>query len=146
MINKACAQTNIDFLLASLNNKGLYIKGWGIAADWASFMPDYHYSQLVYMADMLERFDGNRIFDKRYYWYMAWLGLTRDQVKAWKTAWPNYTFWPPSNPAPSEDSTRGLKYALTLARIDSIHNIVLENEEKSKPGALGRKPVSGDCY
>ncbi|MBL7741345.1 MAG: hypothetical protein JNK14_19125, partial [Chitinophagaceae bacterium] len=111
----------------------------------------YHHNYMAdqlldFMASLLENFDSGGINNKKYYWYMAWSGLVRPQVKTWKRHWPNHPNWPPSNPSPSEDSTRGLKYALTLARIDSIYNTVLENESKSLSGALGRKPVSGGCY
>ena len=101
---------------------------------------------LDYMAATIKQFDNNPATPDRYYWYLAWAGLTRKQVRTWKYHWPNFPTWPPSNPAPVNDSTRGLKYALTLSRIDTIYNKVLDNEEKSLPGAKGRKQVQGGCY
>ncbi|MCX6318260.1 MAG: hypothetical protein NTW29_13290 [Bacteroidetes bacterium] len=107
-----------------------------------------------YMADRLIEYIANtvKIYDNKpstndsYYWYLAWAGLTRKQVRTWKSLWPNFPSWPPTNPATSEADKRGLKYALTLSRIDSIYNVVLENESKGLPGAKGRKPVVGGCY
>jgi len=101
---------------------------------------------LDFLANTIKQFDNNPTTPDKYYWYLAWAGLTRKQVRTWKIHWPNFPTWPPSNPAPIDDSTRGLKYALTLARIDTICNQVLENEEKSLPGARGKKPVTGGCY
>ena len=101
---------------------------------------------LDFIAGVVKQFDNNSNTPDRYYWYLAWAGLTRKQVQTWKSHWPNYPTWPPANPAPVDDSTRGLKYALTQSRIDSIFNKVLDNEEKSLPGAKGKKPVAGGCY
>ncbi len=107
-----------------------------------------------YMSDKLLEYIGNIVksstninnITDRYYWQLAWAGLTRKQVKTWKYHWPNFPNWPPLNPSPSEDSTRGLKYALTLQRIDTIYNQVLSNERYSLIGAKGRKPIQGSCY
>jgi hypothetical protein len=101
---------------------------------------------LEYMADILKLFDNNPSTPDRYYWFLAWSGLTRKSIKTWNYHWPNFPTWPPSNPTPSEDSLRGLKYALTLSRIDTIYNKVLDDEKFSKPNAKGRKSVLGGCY
>jgi len=118
----------------------------------AAFHHNYMTDRVLdFFASTLANYNNNAIADTRYYWYMAWSGLARPQVRTWNYHWPNRDIngdyiWPPANPAPSEDSTRGLKYALTLSRIDSIYRKVLENEGKGLPGALGRKPVPGRCY
>ncbi len=112
-----------------------------------SIQHNYMADQLLdYFVKILKQAMNNPAISDRYLWYLAWSGLTRKQVKTWKEHWPNHPNWPPSNPAPTDASTRGLKYALTTTRIDSIYNKVLNNEEKSLPGALGRKPVPGGCY
>jgi hypothetical protein len=108
-----------------------------------NFMAD---QLLEYMAEILEKFDNSSISNKRYYWYLAWSGLTRPHTKTWKLHWPNYPNWPPSNPSPNIDSTRGLKYALTLSRIDSIYNKILHNERTANISALGNPPIVGGCY
>ncbi len=101
---------------------------------------------LQFIANTIKLFDNNPTTPDRYYWYLAWAGLTWKQVRVWNYHWPNCPLWPPANPAPSDDSTRGLKYALTEVRIDTIFSWVLDNEEKSLPGAKGRKPTAGGCY
>lgn len=115
---------------------------------WLSerFQHNYMADQVLeYMADMIKLFDNNPSTPDRYYWYLAWAGLTRKSIKTWNYHWPNYPSWPPSNPAPVNDSTRGLRYALTLSRIDTI-NKVLYDEEHSTINARGKKPVLGGCY
>lgn len=111
------------------------------------FQHNYMADQLLeFMSNIIKVFDNNSTTPERYYWYLAWSGLTRKSVKTWNYFWPNYPSWPPTNPAPSNDNTRGLKYALTLQRIDTIHNQVLDEERFSKPNAKGRKPLFGGCY
>lgn len=85
------------------------------------------------MSEAIANTDNNRIANKNYYWFLTWGGLEKTNV--WKYHWPNYPTWPPSNPSPGEDSTRGLKLALTLSRLDSIWT-ALDNELHGKPGAL----------
>lgn len=78
-----------------------------------------------------------------YYWLIAWTGLQRS--KTMNKFWPNYPGWPPSNPAPNNDSLYGLKYAFTTARIDSfVRWNTREMLDTSK--AKGRKRVPGGCY
>ena len=99
---------------------------------------------LEYLADGLREFDGNAINDERYYWYLAWKGLYA--TNTWKQHWPNYPSKPITGaPYTTDDSTRGLKYALTPTRIDSI-NIALNAEYNGYSNARGRKPVPGGCY
>lgn len=97
------------------------------------------------MADATEQADGSSMSNKRYYWHLAWGGL--HETKTWKQHWPNYPTWPPTSgyPSPSEDSLRGLKYALTQSRLDSIWTIS-DNEQRGKPGALGKPKIVGGCY
>ncbi|MBN8687604.1 MAG: hypothetical protein J0M10_11305 [Chitinophagales bacterium] len=112
-----------------------------------SFQHNYMADQVLkYMADIIKLFHNNPNTPDRYYWYLSWAGLTRKSIKTWHYHWPNYPNWPPSNPAPIDDSTRGLKYALTLLRIDTLYNKVLYDEEYSTLNARGRRPVSGGCY
>jgi|GEM_PF-6261375 len=116
-----------------------------------SYQHNYMANKLLdRMASILEAYDNSRIPDIRYYWYIIWVGLARKQVKVWYYLWPNWNgdtpIWPPTNPSPSEDSTRGLKYALTLSRIDSIYNKVISNEYTANPDAKGKRPIIGGCY
>lgn len=99
---------------------------------------------LEIIADALKKFENNTIGDDRYYWFMSWKGLY--QSKPWKQHWPNYaTITIVGAPLTTEDSTRGLKYALTPQRLDSI-NTAIGNERLSNSQSKGRKPVSGGCY
>ena len=71
---------------------------------------DKNFEQLrdkyIFIKEFLETlgvkvFDNNSTTPERYYWYLAWSGLTRKSVKTWNYFWPNYPSWPPTNPAPS---------------------------------------------
>jgi hypothetical protein len=99
---------------------------------------------LEIIADALKKFDNNTIGYDAYYWFMSWKGLY--QSKAWKQHWPNYATIPiVGAPLTTEDSTRGLKYALTPQRLDSI-NTAIGNERLANSNSKGRKPVIGGCY
>jgi hypothetical protein len=113
---------------------------------------DHNYMQsklLSLIADAIRLFDRNAINNDRYYWYLAWGGLYG--TKPWLTHWPNYNTPPPGNwpivgaPYTTEDSTRGMRYALTPTRLDSI--VRVQNAERfSSPTSKGRKPKPGGCY
>ncbi len=99
---------------------------------------------LDYMADALKEFDVNMINNERYYWFMTWKGLFN--TRAWKQHWPNYATIPiVGAPLTTDDSTRGLKYALTPLRLDSI-NKSITNERQANSNSKGRRPVAGGCY
>jgi hypothetical protein len=114
---------------------------------WWVTNPEYDHNfmadrALERMVAALAHVDSNRNIDE-YYWLLSWGGL-------WKTNtlrqyWPTAPSWPPGNPAPSNDSTRGLKYALTIARIDSLRRYVMR-EQHGSPLAKGRPRLSGGCY
>jgi hypothetical protein len=96
------------------------------------------------IAEALKQFDDNSIGDDEYYWYMAWKGLY--YTNAWQQHWPNYANTPiVGAPLTTEDSTRGLKYALTPTRIVAI-NAAIGHERTADTSARGRKPVTGGCY
>lgn len=94
------------------------------------------------MSDILADIDDNRNTDEQY-WGMNWGGLWESTTM--DRHWKDYPVWPPNNPAPSNDSTRGLKYALTLARLDSIWRWSTR-EYKGGPLAKGRPKIPGGCY
>lgn len=98
---------------------------------------------LSMFASALEKIDGSSIANKRYYWFLTWLGLK--QTRAMSQFWPNYPSWPPGNPAPNDDSLYGLKYALTLNRLDSIRNAGYY-EIWDTAHALGKKRHNPGCY
>lgn len=104
-----------------------------------NFMTKYLINSL---AEAIEQADGSSIANKRYYWFMAWGGL--QETKTWRQHWSTDT-WPPTNPAPSEDSLRGLKYALTTNRLDSITK-ALFNEQFGTSDAKGKQKIPGACY
>jgi hypothetical protein len=111
----------------------------------------YHHNYMAdkllgYMSEIIKLFHDDSTTTDEYYWDLVWSGLTRNSVKTWNYHWPNFPSWPPSNPAPVNDSLRGLRYALTLARIDTIYNKVLYNEEHATINAKGKKPVLNGCY
>ena len=88
--------------------------------------------------------ENNAIGVERYYWYMAWKGL--DKTRTWRLHWPNYPAVPSSGgPLTTNESTRGMKYALTPQRLDTI-NRAIKYEELSSHGSKGRKPVLNGCY
>jgi hypothetical protein len=96
------------------------------------------------IADALKLFDSNAIANDNYYWYLAWKGLYK--TKTWEKHWPNYPNKPiVGAPLTTEDSTRGLKYALTPIRLDSIITVIY-NEREANSDSKGRKPVTGGCY
>ncbi len=96
------------------------------------------------IADALKEFDNNIINNDRYYWFLTWKGLF--DTKPWQQHWPNYATLPiVGAPLTTEDSTRGLKYALTPLRLDSI-NTAIGNERQSNANSKGRKPITGGCY
>jgi hypothetical protein len=102
---------------------------------------------LEMFVDALKEVDNSRNSDE-FYWDIAWHGLLSDGPM--KTVWPSYiddpwNDWPPTNPAPSNDSTRGLKYALTLARVDSIRHY-LSREQIDTAQAKGRKHLPNGCF
>jgi hypothetical protein len=99
------------------------------------------------IAEGVQKFDDNRINDSEYYWYTAWSGLYK--TKQWLHHWPNYYSnpnWPiVGAPLTTNDSTRGLKYALTPARLQALNN-ALTNEDKANNNAKGKKPITNGCY
>lgn len=115
--------------------------------NWQNNNPQYDHNfmadkLLERMASALSHVDGFRN-SQEYYWELAWAGL--HQTKTWQFYHNNYPGWPPSNPAPSNDSTWGLKYAFTTARIDSIITH-LYNEQTDTAKAKGRHRVIGGCF
>jgi hypothetical protein len=104
-----------------------------------SYMAD-HFLQAF--SDMLKSVDDSRNSDE-YYWLQSWSGLWHSRTMNYY--WPNFPNWPPSNPAPSNDSTWGLKYALTQARLDSLTQSIYR-EVNDTSNAKGRKRNVNDCY
>jgi len=99
---------------------------------------------LSIIADAIGLFEGNTISNTRYYWFLAWKGLY--QTEPWKQHWPNYPAQPISGaPYTTDDSTRGLKYALTPSRLDSILSSIY-NERVANASAYGHPPAPGGCY
>ena len=98
-------------------------------------------------AEACKNVDDARNSDE-YYWLVSWLGLfgSRTIDFYWPNAFlssPNH--WPPANPAPSNDSTWGLKYAFTQARLDSMRKYT--NREFYNPSlGKGRQKQPGGCY
>jgi hypothetical protein len=129
----------IDTLLSIHDRAGLN--------SWQSNNPEYEHNfmadkSLERMAEALKTLDNNRLSDE-YYWILSWSGLWK--TKTMTSHYSNYPAWPPTNPSPSEDSIRGLKYALTTARLDSIRKNVID-EIKGRPNAKGRPKIPGGCY
>ena len=115
----------------------------------AIIAPQYQHNYMAnklinIIADALKIFDGNSIGDDRYYWFMSWKGLFLSGP--WKQHWPNYAGWPiVGAPYTTDDSTRGMRYALTPLRLDSI-NTSIGNERVANANAKGHPPVPGGCY
>ncbi|MDF2380499.1 hypothetical protein JMG10_03395 [Nostoc ellipsosporum NOK] len=130
----------IDSLLVRNTREEIYNFNLGDPEMDHNFMADYLINAF---AKTLELVEGGNIQNKRYYWFMAWSGLYG--TKTWKQHWSNYPSWPPANPAPSEDSTRGLRYALTEERLDSIIT-ANSHESTGNPNALGKPKITGGCY
>jgi hypothetical protein len=114
------------------------------------FDHNYMTNKLVdLLASAIEKFDNSTNANKRNYWYLAWGGLQR--TNTWLKYWPNINEydvarrWPPLHPAPSEDSTQGLKYAFTKERLDTIYNVI-RNEQFGLSSAIGKKRIPGGCY
>jgi hypothetical protein len=109
-----------------------------------NFMAD---RMLNAFSEILKSVDDGRNSNE-FYWLMGWLGLK--STRTIKFYWPNYSQdspldWPPTNPSPSEDSTMGLKYALTETRLDSMRKYnTREIYNKSK--AKGRPKQPTGCY
>jgi hypothetical protein len=129
----------IDSMMSRNSQEGLENLFSGDPQYDHNFMTKYLINSL---ADAIEQADGSSIANKRYYWFMAWGGL--QETKTWRQHWSTDT-WPPTNPAPSEDSLRGLKYALTLNRLDTITK-ALFNEQFGTPNAKGKQKIPGACY
>lgn len=115
--------------------------------DWQNNNPQFDHNfmadkLLERMASALAHVDNFRN-SQEYYWEMTWAGLHR--TKTWQFYHSNYPNWPPDNPAPNNDSTWGLKYAFTTARIDSILTH-LYNEQTDTAKAKGRHRITGDCF
>jgi hypothetical protein len=115
--------------------------------NWLTNNPEYDHNfmadrALERMKEALAVLDNNRNTDE-YYWMLTWGGLWKSQT--WASYWPTYPAWPPTNAAPTNDSTRGLKYALTQARIDTILR-QLNSELYGRPDAKGRPKIPGGCY
>ena len=136
----------VDTLLARTTRKGLntfYTINQGYQHN---YMAD---KLLNKFAEGLELFDESRITNRRYYWLYSWDGLWESRTI--RSHWPNRkdsipaNRWPPLNPAPSDDSTRGLLYALTISRIDSMYKAA-QAESYGTSSALGRRKISGGCY
>ncbi len=110
---------------------------------------DFHHN---FMADkLMETFanvlayvDDNRNSDE-FYWCLSWGGLMK--TKAMRKYWPNHPTWLPTSgyPAISNDSTGGLKYALTQARLDSMR-WWYSREVYDTAHAKGRRHQSTGCY
>lgn len=130
----------IDSMIAQHTYEGLQ--------NWWSGNPDRDHNfmadkMLSIFASILEKVNGSLIGNKRYYWFTTWIGLKESSTMA--QFWPNYPNWPPSNPAPNDDSTYGLRYALTLSRIDSIWE-ANTNEVWDTANALGKRRFNPGCY
>ena len=96
------------------------------------------------IAEALKTFDDNRIGDDEYYWYIPWKGLFK--TDAFEQHRPNFDTWPIVRaPLTTNDSTRGMTYALTPARLLNINNAIYE-EKVANNLARGNKPVPGGCY
>jgi hypothetical protein len=98
------------------------------------------------LAEALQLYDGNTIGDFNYYSYLSWKGLFETDV--WMKHWSNYRNqpnWPITGLYTTEDSTRGLPYALTHDRLRRINNIIT-NEQAANDSARGKKPITGACY
>lgn len=109
------------------------------------YQHNYMQSKLLdAIAEALKTFDDNRIGDDEYYWYIAWKGLFK--TDAFEQHWPNFDTWPiVGAPLTTNDSTRGMTYALTPARLLNINNAIYE-EKVANNLARGNKPVPGGCY
>ncbi len=110
--------------------------------------PQFHHNFwtskiLAKFAEALQMFDDNTMPDLRYYWYISWKGLFK--TSTWEQHWNNYPNLPVTGLYTTEDSTRGLLYALTPIRIDSINKII-RNEMLANAASKGKKPVAGGCY
>lgn len=133
----------IDTLVAIQRRDSLY--NWYISDPAGNFDHNYMAEKLLgIMAAALAIVDDGRNSDE-FYWGVCWGGLFG--TRPMRQAWPNYPSWPPTAgaPAPSNDSTRGLKYALTQARLDSISDWV-NNERWDTTKAKGRRRQSTGCY
>jgi len=109
-----------------------------------SFMADH---VLNSFSEAFKYIDDARNSDE-FYWLMGWVGLKSSRTINFY--WPNYPLatpndWPPTNPAPSNDSTWGLKYALTQARLDSMRKYN-SREFFNVSKAKGRPKQPGGCY
>jgi hypothetical protein len=95
------------------------------------------------IAEVIQVYDNYKQ-DFRFYSYLSWKGLYNTHI--WKQHWNNYPNLPVTGIYTTQDSTRGLPYALTPTRLDSIHNIVIYNEFVANNNAKGNKPIPGGCY
>ncbi len=132
--------TYIDSMMAIHTYSGLNSWNTGNHERDHNFMAD---KLISIFTSALEKIDGSAIANKRYYWFMAWQGLMSTNTMS--QVWPNFPSWPPGNPAPNDDSTRGLKYALTQSRLDSIRK-ALFREAYDTAKALGKKRHNPGCY
>lgn len=106
-----------------------------------NFMADKLINQ---MKEIIAYIDDNRNSDE-FYWVYNWDGLGKTTTL--RRYWPNFPAWAPTagSPAPSNDSTWGLRYAFTEARLDSLSRWA-NRENKGLSSAKGRPKIPGGCY
>ena len=131
----------VDTLLARHTRKNLN--------NWISTNTEYDHNfmankLMVIMNETLAYIDDNRNTDE-YYWALNWGGL--EKTTTMRRYWPNAPVWPPTSgyPAPHNDSTWGLRYALTEPRLDSISRWNYRENHGSSL-AKGRPKIPGGCY
>ena len=116
---------------------------------WVPANPEYDHNFMAdklinEMTEMLAYIDDHRNTDE-FYWVLNWDGLGK--TRTLKRYWHNIPAWPPTSgyPAPSNDSTWGLKYAFTEARLDSLRRWP-NRENYGSSLAKGRPKIPGGCY
>lgn len=122
------------------------LRNWAISPLNGEFQHNFMAQKLIQMlADAVSHVDDGRQPDE-FYWGLTWTGSLM-KSRTMKEHWPNHPTWPPTAgyPSPSNDSTRGLKYALTQVRLDSIR-WWYNREMYDTANAKGRHKISTGCY
>jgi hypothetical protein len=97
------------------------------------------------MGEALGKYASNSLISDEYLWSLAWNGLQNTSIM--KRHWINTGNIPVQSTysLTTNDSTRGLKYALTPQRCENILDIIT-NEFNSSNSAKGKSRILGGCY
>jgi seryl-tRNA synthetase len=97
------------------------------------------------MSQALEKYVNNTAITNEYLWCLTWNGLQGTNIL--KKHWTNTGSLPvqSSYALTTNDSTRGLSYALTPTRCENILNII-NDEYNATQNAKGKKRIPNGCY